>query len=225
MKKVAKKIEKDNSGDEGDKALSANISNSYAPAPKKKYKKIVPFDVSKMGRPKVYTDDHPVWQQIIDSMANGLSLSSAIKAEGMPNWTTVQLRISTDEAFRAKYEKAVQDRADRLADEILELSDETMPEHLQGPGASAWVQQKRLQVDARKWIASKLKPRTYGDRLDVSVSDNRISVLGALEQAQQRVALGMSKEANVLDVDVKQVKDCVEVSTPLAERMDTRFSE
>jgi len=225
MGKAAKVDNGDNSGLKQDKALSANKSNNYAPAPKKKYKKIVPFDVSKMGRPKIYTDDHPVWQQIIDSMSGGLSLSSAIKAEGMPNWTTVQLRISTDDAFRAKYEKAVQDRADRLADEILDLADAPMPEWLEGPGASAWVQQKRLQVDARKWVASKLKPRTYGDRLDVSVTDNRISVLGALEQAQQRVAIGMSKDSNVLDVDVKQMKEPVEVGTPLAERMDARFSE
>jgi hypothetical protein len=143
----------------------------------------------------------------------------------MPVWSTVQLRIANDEAFRSKYDDAIQARADLLAEQILDLADETMPEWLEGSGASAWVQQKRLQVDARKWVASKLKPRTYGDRLDVSVSDNRISVLGALEQAQQRVALGMSKEANVLDVDVKQVKDRVEVSTPLVERMDARFSE
>jgi hypothetical protein len=107
----------------------------------------------------------------------------------------------------------------------MDLADEAMPEWLEGSGASAWVQQKRLQVDARKWVASKLKPRTYGDRLDVSVTDNRISVLGALEQAQQRVAIGMSKESNVLDVEVKQTKEHAEVTTPLAERMNARMSE
>ena len=68
---------------------------------------------------------------------------------------------------------------------------------------SAWVYQKRLQVDARKWVASKLKPRTYGDRLDVSVSDNRISVIQALEQAQARVQIGMAKSDDVTDVEPK----------------------
>lgn len=223
MVKAARKDNQDN-GMEDDKALSAKKLAGYAPAPRK-YKKIVPFDTKKMGRPKVYGDDSPVWEYIIDSISNGRSLSSVLREDDMPVWRTVQIKLEKDERFKAEYEKAVQDRADRLADDIMDLADETMPEHLQGPGASAWVQQKRLQVDARKWIASKLKPRTYGDRLDVSVSDNRISVLGALEQAQQRVALGMTKEANVLDVDVKPVKDRAEVSTPLAERMDARFSE
>ncbi len=29
-------------------------------------------------------------------------------------------------------------------------------------------------VDARKWIASKLKPRVYGDRLDVQHTGNLV---------------------------------------------------
>jgi len=66
--------------------------------------------------------------------------------------------------------------------------------------ASAWVQQKRVQVDARKWVASKLKPKVYGDRLDVSVTDTRISVLDALKEAKQRV---ITDQTNVVDVEVK----------------------
>jgi hypothetical protein len=225
---ITKIVNKANKNDKlKDERLSPkeNNSDSYAPAPKRKYKKREPFVPAQMGRPKEFPDSHPVWAEILDRVTSGKSLSSAIKDKGMPVWSTVQLRIATDESFRSKYDDAVQARADRLAEEILELADADMPNWLEGPGASAWVQQKRLQVDARKWVASKLKPRTYGERLDVSVSDNRISVLGALEQAQQRVALGMSKEANVLDVEVKKVKETVEVSTPLAERMDARFSE
>jgi hypothetical protein len=75
-----------------------------------------------------------------------------------------------------------------------------MPEGLEGAMASAWVQQKRVQVDARKWVASKLKPKVYGDRLDVSVTDTRISVLDALKEAKQRV---ITDQTNVVDVEVK----------------------
>jgi hypothetical protein len=52
-------------------------------------------------------------------------------------------------------------------------------------------------------VASKLKPRTYGDRLDVSVSDNRISVIQALEQAQARVQIGMAKVDDITDIEPK----------------------
>ena len=45
----------------------------------------------------------------------------------------------------------------------------------------------RVQVDVRKWVASKLAPRTYGDKLDVSVTNETISVRAALEAANARV--------------------------------------
>jgi hypothetical protein len=224
---MPKGVKKDN-GDNGKKdngALSAKKLVGYANPQPRKYKPIKPFNMSKMGRPKVYADDSPVWDYLIDQITHGRSLSSVLREDDMPYLRIFQIKIERDEKYKAQYEKAVLDRADHLADEILELADEEIPFEALGPGANAWVQQKRLQVDARKWVASKLKPRTYGDRLDVSVTDNRISVLGALEQAQQRVAIGMSKESNVLDVEVKQTKEHVEVTTPLAERMNARMSE
>ena len=104
------------------------------------------------------------------------------------------------QAHRAAYDQAIGDRADKLAEEIIELADAQMPEGLEGAMASAWVQQKRVQVDARKWVASKLKPKVYGDRLDVSVTDTRISVLDALKEAKQRV---ITDQTNVVDVEVK----------------------
>lgn len=45
----------------------------------------------------------------------------------------------------------------------------------------------RLRVDVRKWAASKLKPKTYGERLDLSVTQEPISIIGALKAAEQRV--------------------------------------
>jgi len=140
-----------------------------------------------MGRPPKWPIGDPIWQQIVDKVSAGKSVSTVLREPGYPTWTSFQSMLASDDRLRTGYEKAVQDRADRMADEILELSDEQMPEGLEGAMASAWVQQKRMQVDARKWIASKLKPRTYGDRIDMTVRDERISVLDALEQAQSRV--------------------------------------
>jgi hypothetical protein len=58
-----------------------------------------------------------------------------------------------------------------------------------------------MQVDARKWVASKLKPKVYGDRIDVAVTDNRISVMDALKEAKQRV---LKDDSNVVDAEVKE---------------------
>jgi len=138
-----------------------------------------------MGRPVKWPPDHPVWSEIIDRVSAGKSVSTVLSEKGMPNVDgSFQAMLAHDAKLHQAYEKAVQDRADKLADEILELSDEVMPAGLEGAMATAWVQQKRMQVDARKWIASKLKPRTYGDRIDMTVTDNRITVIDALEAAQ-----------------------------------------
>jgi len=149
-----------------------------------------------MGRPVKWPQEHPIFMEIVSRVTAGKSLSTVLRDEGMPDWSTFYAMLEQDPKLRQAYDKAVQDRADRMADEILELSDMEMPEGLEGAMASAWVQQKRMQVDARKWIASKLKPRTYGDRIDVAVTDTRISVIDALEAAQSRVA----KQLTVQDV-------------------------
>jgi hypothetical protein len=156
----------------------------------------------KGGRPTVFGIDNPCWQTITEQMSLGKSLSTALKGEGMPSYHSVMLMLRKSPEFRTMYEKAIEDRADRLAEEILELADEEMPAHLEGPMASAWVQQKRMQVDARKWIASKLKPKMYGDRIDVAVTDTRISVMDALKEAKQRV---LKDDSNVVDVQAKNV--------------------
>ena len=163
-----------------------------------------------MGRPVKWPPEHPVWQEIIGRVSAGKALSTVLADPGYPTWVSFHAMMDQDDKLRAAYEKAVQDRADKLADEILQLSDEPMPEHLEGAMASAWVQQKRMQVDARKWIASKLKPRTYGDRIDMTVRDERISVIDALEAAKARVT-GMAPLAldNVTDVDSRPVDNPV----------------
>jgi hypothetical protein len=154
------------------------------------------------GRPVVYGIDNPCWQILCEQISEGKSLSSALKtSEGMPSYQLVMLMLRNNPEFRAIYEKAVESRADRLAEEIIELADQEMPDGLEGPMASAWVQQKRMQVDARKWVASKLKPKTYGDRIDVAVTDNRISVMDALKEAKQRV---LKDESNVVDAEIKE---------------------
>lgn len=153
------------------------------------------------GRPSIFPLENPVWTQIIEQVSNGKSLSSTLRQSGMPSYSLARQMIKNNAEFRGMYEKAMEDRADRLAEEIIELADEEMPAHLEGPMASAWVQQKRMQVDARKWVASKLHAKRYGDKIDVAVTDTRISVMDALKEAKQRV---LRDDSNVVDVEVKQ---------------------
>jgi hypothetical protein len=85
-----------------------------------------------------------------------------------------------------------------LAEQLIELADTPIPEGLDGPSKSAWVQKLRVQIDVRKWSAAKLHPRTYGERLDVSVTETQISITAALAEAEGRVIEG--READEINI-------------------------
>lgn len=90
--------------------------------------------------------------------------------------------IHADSSRSEMYARARQERADLLADEIVEIADEectTVKASKHGSSDdgegetevvfdAVAVARNKLRVDARKWVASKLKPRVYGDKLELS---------------------------------------------------------
>jgi hypothetical protein len=141
-----------------------------------------------MPRP-VRFDRAKVWAKILASIVEGDSLTTALrKLKPAPSTWWAKECLRRDPVLRQRYREAVEDRADYLAEQLIELADSPMPPGLDGPAKAAWVQQLRVRIDTRKWIASKLKPRTYGDRLDVSMASTQISITAALSEAQSRLS-------------------------------------
>jgi hypothetical protein len=142
----------------------------------------------KRGRPLVY-DPATIWPQLLEHIASGDALSTALKrlGPGAPSYVHAKTQLRTNPDLQAAYRDAVEDRADALADDIITLADTPPPPGLDGPGLHAWVAQLKLRVHAREWTASKLRPKVYGASVDVSVQTTSISIVAALEQAQQRV--------------------------------------
>ena len=141
-------------------------------------------------RPFGFSPDK-IWPVLLADIAEGASLTAALqRLRPSPSywWAKDQLRRNPE--LRARYAEACEDRADRLVEELLELADREIPQDLDGPGRSAFVQQLRLRVDARKWAAAKLRPRVYGDRVDLSVREARISIHAALADAEARLLTG-----------------------------------
>lgn len=139
------------------------------------------------GRP-VSFEPGKIWPELLGHIANGDALATALKRlDPSPSysWAKAQLRENPD--LQAAYQAAIEDRADALADDIISLADSEPPPHLEGAALSAWVHQLKLRIHAREWTASKLRPRVYGEKIDVSLQHTQISILAALEQAEQRV--------------------------------------
>lgn len=82
--------------------------------------------------------------------------------------------LNTTPEFAERYARARSEQADALADEILHLADEKPDRVADEQGNqrvdSGWVQWQRNRVEARKWIAAKLKPKKYGEKIDATLS-------------------------------------------------------
>lgn len=120
-----------------------------------------------MGRPSSYTD--AIGDTICAKLASGSSLTRICKGDDMPGLETVYRWLRERDDFRDRYASAREDQADTLADEIVEIADETAFDTKEGPNGkltadSEWIARSRLRVDARKWVAAKLKPKKYGDK-------------------------------------------------------------
>lgn len=109
------------------------------------------------GRPSDYTEE--LAAAICERLTNGESLSAICREEDMPAISSIYLWMNKRPEFSEMYARAKEDQADTLADQILDIADtEDDPNRA------------RVRVDARKWVAAKLKPRKYSDRQQVDHS-------------------------------------------------------
>ncbi|TVR08181.1 MAG: terminase small subunit protein [Salinarimonadaceae bacterium] len=123
------------------------------------------------GRPSSYSDE--IADIICERIADGESLRTICRDEDMPASSTVFRWLAADEAFQEKYARAKSAQADALVEDILEIVDDARNDWMErrGKDDEGWVangehiQRARLRVDARKWMAGKLAPKKYGEKI------------------------------------------------------------
>lgn len=137
-----------------------------------------------MGRPTKFTDG--IANKICTELTKGRSLTAICKEAEMPGLSTVMLWLTKHESFVERYARARELQADTIFDECLEIADtpilgerrtvrddgkvETVEEDMLG--------HRKLMIDTRKWMAGKLRPKKYGDKIDLTSSDGSMSPKG-----------------------------------------------
>lgn len=125
-----------------------------------------------MGRPSDYT---PVTAlAICERLVAGHSLRAICRDEGMPDLSTVFRWIEAHSEFREQYVRAREMQAEVFADELTEISDDGSNDWMErndkdNPGWVAngeHIQRSKLRVDTRKWIASRILFKKYGDKIE-----------------------------------------------------------
>lgn len=129
--------------------------------------------------------DQAIADRILCRIADGESLRTICLDPEIPSRSTVRLWLINVPGFVSQYARARDEQADTYADEIAAIADERPPmvgdtNHQAGEKAgedgntrmdSAFVAWQRVRIDTRKWIASKLKPKKYADKLDLTHAD------------------------------------------------------
>ena len=112
-------------------------------------------------------DKDAICQAVLQGMRNGLSAFKSCQEAGVPQ-STFNRWVDADAKLAEDYAHAREDLIERIANEVMELADSDVPGT--GDGKRDWqaIQQRKLQVDSRKWLLSKLAPKKYGDRLELA---------------------------------------------------------
>jgi hypothetical protein len=124
------------------------------------------------GRPSDY--DGAIADVICAEIAtSSKSIRTICKAKGMPHAATVMRWLRTNELFREQYARAKEEQADYLAEEMLEIADSDGDDEKPFVGSNH-IQRDKLKVETRKWIAAKLKPKKYGDKIDMTSGGEKL---------------------------------------------------
>ncbi len=105
-----------------------------------------------VGRPSEYTQE--VADTICECLALGMSLRKICEQEGMPSKSTVFNWLGIHPLFLDQYRRARELQAETHVDDIIDIADGATDSGL-----------AKVRIDARKWHASKIAPKKYGDRV------------------------------------------------------------
>lgn len=122
-----------------------------------------------------------IFESVLSHLRAGITISQVIELNRdnpeFPCDNTIRAYISSDNVRMNEYTHAREIGADALADSTIYIADTVRD--------AAFANNR---IKARQWLASKLKPKVYGDKLDLDVT-GRVDIAAAIGAARQRALL------------------------------------
>jgi hypothetical protein len=119
-------------------------------------------------------------------ISDGQSLQTISEMPGFPTRRSMRRWLSEHPDFERDYEIARRQRTDNLIDEAIAIADTV------DGSDNAAVQKARLQIETRRWLASKLLPERFGDKLVTEVTGkDGTALIPPAEPDLQKLALSM----------------------------------
>jgi hypothetical protein len=129
-----------------------------------------------MGRPVEY--DEAIFTELMERLASGETLRAICESQPdryPSSWTVRRWVIDDLHGVYARYTRAREQGMHEMIDETITISDDSSRDTMiikrgddvvEAPDHE-WMARSRLRVDTRKWLASKILPKIFGDRLEV----------------------------------------------------------
>jgi hypothetical protein len=146
-------------------------------APKKRKKAKTPNKKAN-GRPDTFTQEKA--DRICELISTTTySLRTICKMEGMPSVQVVLKWLREDRSgFQAQYARAKEEQADFMGEEMIEIADDGTNDYMTiTKGDITYnvedkevTNRSKLRVETRKWLMGKLKPKKYGEKLDMELT-------------------------------------------------------
>jgi len=123
---------------------------------------------------------------ICKEIESGKSLREVLRDnDNMPSTQTLYKWIDSESDKSKQYARACELRADIIFDEMIEIADDGRNDFMTkdiGDGIevqvlnSEHIQRSRLRIDARKWILSKMNPKKFGDKTDITTNGKDVNI-------------------------------------------------
>jgi hypothetical protein len=137
------------------------------------------------GRPSLYTPE--LAQRFCDRLGAGELGIEIVKEPGMPPFGTIHRWLGAHPEFREMYARARELQAQACAERAVISGRKATAED-----ASA----ARVRFDADRWLAAKLDPKNYGERVDHNIAGD-INIHRVLSEAP--LTIEEWTEANVIE--------------------------
>ncbi|MCG7509353.1 terminase small subunit protein [Mesorhizobium retamae] len=144
-----------------------------------------------MGRPTKYSQK--MADLICDQITEGRSLRSICRDEDMPNTATVFRWLARHEDFAKLYAHARDAQADALVDEMIDIADDGSNDWMEQRGrdgeVTGWkengesLKRSALRLSTRQWIAEKLKPKKYGNKVALTDGEGGPLTVNVIQRA------------------------------------------
>lgn len=123
-----------------------------------------------------------IFNYVCQEIEKGRALRNILKEKEMPSTSTFYQWLDEKEDKAKQYARATEVRADVIFDDILGIADENENDtYVNEQGIevvnSDVIQRSRLRIDARKWVLSKLNPKKYGDKTDITSGGDKIQTI------------------------------------------------